>query len=309
VGKDPTGRIHLRAYHEAGQVNIEIQDDGRGIDGERIAASAVEKGLAREDRVAAMSTSDKVNLIFLPGFSMSEEITELSGRGVGMDVVKTNLDKLGGLVDIDSRPGEGTTVHVKLPLTLAIIPSLLVSNGSERYAIPQVNVVELLRVPAARIPERIEWLGEAPVVRLRDELLPLLRLSDILGTGPDRNAAASIAEEPSGLNVVVVFTGIFKYGLVVDRLHDSEEIVVKPLGRHLNDCKGYAGATILGDGRVALILDVGDLAELADLASISGSAQETKATETGPSAQEEAPTLLLFRNAETTRFAVPLELV
>ena len=315
-GKDPVGKLKLKAYHEAGQVNIEIIDDGRGIDGEKIAGSAVAKGLASEELVKGMSPREKVNLIFLPGFSMSDEITEISGRGVGMDVVKTNLDTLGGLVDIDSKPGKGTTIHIKLPLTLAIIPSLLVSDGNGRYAIPQVNVVELMRIPPSRIAEKIERVGDARVVRLRDELLPLVSLSGMLGLD-DPEAVyrqSNVPECPGegdgrGLNVVVVFTGIFKYGIVVDKLHDTEEIVVKPLGRHLRDCRGYAGATILGDGRVALILDVTDLAAKADLATLSGSARESEPAEAALGRDEERQTLLLFRNAEQSRLAVPLELV
>ncbi|MDM8552319.1 hybrid sensor histidine kinase/response regulator [Desulfobacterales bacterium HSG2] len=315
-GKDPVGNIRLRAYHEAGQVNIEISDDGRGMDGEQIAGSAIAKGLASEELVRGMSPGEKVNLIFLPGFSTSDKITDLSGRGVGMDVVKTNFDRLGGLVDIDSEPGKGTTIHIKLPLTLAIIPSLLVSDGNERYAIPQVNVVELMRIPHSQIKERIEHVGNAQVVRLRDKLLPLMRLADILMPERSRadqkelgNCKLSLTNERRGVNIVVVSGGIFKYGMIVDELHDSEEIVVKPLGRHLKDCRGYAGATILGDGRVALILDVSDLARLSDLASISGSVRDTESAEKDTLPAEDQQTLLLFRNSEKTRFAVPLELV
>ncbi|MCP4109506.1 MAG: hybrid sensor histidine kinase/response regulator [Desulfobacteraceae bacterium] len=308
-GKDPVGRIHIKAYHEAGQVNIEISDDGRGMDGESIAGSAIAKGLASEELVRGMLPGEKVNLIFLPGFSMSDKITDLSGRGVGMDVVKTNLDRLGGLVDIDSEPGKGTTINIKLPLTLAIIPSLLVSDSNERYAIPQVNVVELLRIPPSRVKNRIEHVGNAQVVRLRDILLPLMRLSDILRPENCENQQHSrISGEKRGINIVVVSTGIFKYGMIVDQLHDSEEIVVKPLGRHLKDCRGYAGATILGDGRVALILDIADLARLAELASLSGSVRGESAEKVVLPAEDQQ-TLLIFRNSEKTRFAVPLELV
>ncbi len=312
LGKDPVGRIRLKAYHEAGQVNIQIIDDGRGIDGDRIAESAVAKGLASKELVKGMPPREKVSLIFLPGFSMSDKITDLSGRGVGMDVVKTNLDSLGGLVDIDSEPGRGTTIHIKLPLTLAIIPSLLVSDGRERYAIPQVNVVELMRIPPTRIADKIEQVGTARVVRLRDELLPLMNLFDVLNAGDgsaNRTPESSAGLDGRGVNIVVVSTGVFKYGIVVDRLHDSEEIVVKPLGRHLRDCRGYAGATILGDGRVALILDVTDLAAMAELATLSGTARAAAAEGGAPRREEDRQTLLLFRNSENTRFAVPLELV
>ncbi|MEE4356832.1 MAG: hybrid sensor histidine kinase/response regulator [Desulfococcaceae bacterium] len=316
-GKDPVGRIHLKAYHEAGQVNIEIRDDGRGMDGESIAASAVAKGLLTEDAVRGMSDREKISLIFLPGFSMSEKITDISGRGVGMDVVKTNLDRLGGIVDIDSEPGKGSSIHIKLPLTLAIIPSLLVSDAEERYAIPQVNVVELLRIGPSQIRNRIEHVGNAQVVRLRNKLLPLLRLGNILRPEPSDRASDRpsdrknplLINEKRGINIVVVSTGIFKYGIIVDRLHDSEEIVVKPLGRHLTDCQGYAGATILGDGRVALILDVADLARMAELASVSASVRDAASEGKVPLPAEDQQTLLLFRNSEKTRFAVPLELV
>lgn len=315
-GKNPVGAIRLKAFHEAGQVHIEIWDDGKGMDGESIARSAIAKGLASEGPVKGMSPKEKVNLIFLPGFSMSDKITDLSGRGVGMDVVKTNLDRLGGIVDIDSEPGKGTAIHIKMPLTLAIIPSLLVSDGNEWHAIPQVNVVELMRIPPSRIKDRIEQVGNAQVVRLRDELLPLLKLADILRPKrlyPDQkqpdNCKFSHSNERRGVNIVVVSTGVFKYGMIVDGLHDSEEIVVKPLGRHLKDCRGYAGATILGDGRVALILDVANLARLAELASISGSIRESEAAEKAMLPAEDQLTLLLFRNSAKTRFAVPLELV
>lgn len=313
LGKNPRGHIHLKAYHEAGQVNIEISDDGKGMDGNQIAERAVARGLVNVDLVRSMPREEKVNLIFLPGFSTSDQVTDISGRGVGMDVVKTNLDKLGGIVDIDSEPGEGTTIRIKLPLTLAIIPSLLVSDGKERYAIPQVNVVELLRIPPAAIRDRIEQVGDAMVIRLRDKLLPLLRLSEILGTadekirsGPDTETGET---RRKGVSIVFVSTGAFQYGMIVDALHDSEEIVVKPLGRHLKECRGYAGATILGDGRVALILDVIDLARMAELISISTTERAPDLKEKDLADEANAQTLLLFRNTETARFAVPLELV
>ncbi|MBU1139290.1 MAG: chemotaxis protein CheA, partial [Proteobacteria bacterium] len=294
VGKSPKGLVILKAYHEAGQVVIEISDDGKGLDGNILGASAITKGLITAEQLQLMSDKEKVNLIFLPGFSMAKQVTDVSGRGVGMDVVKTNLDKLGGQVDIISEPGHGTTISIKLPLTLAIIPCQIIMTGGERYAIPQVNLEELLRIPAKHVKERVERVGNAEVVRLRGNLLPLIRLSDVLGiertyfdintnkykqdrrerisdrrgkespffkneddntqeseintvdaegarSNSDRRYAAS-----SALNIVVVSNGALKYGLIVDRLQDSEEIVIKPLGRHLQQCKGYAGATIMG---------------------------------------------------------------
>ncbi|KJS28508.1 MAG: hypothetical protein VR64_24325 [Desulfatitalea sp. BRH_c12] len=358
-GKAPTGHIFLKAYHEAGQVNIEISDDGKGLDGHKLAAKAIEKGLISEDQAKLMSAREKNNLIFLPGFSTAETVTDVSGRGVGMDVVKTNLDQLGGLIDIESVTGKGTTIHIKLPLTLAIIPCQIVVTGGERYAIPQVNLEELLRIPAEQVSKRIERVGNANVVRLRGNLLPLIRLTDIIGVAPrykdpgtgeekddrrkaiaDRrsrkspllskddmveNPADEIAPETlpersegrryhanSALNIVVVSTGDMKYGLVVDNLHDSEEIVVKPLGRDLKKCKGYAGATIMGDGRVALILDVSNLAKMAGLSSIEGSARAAEVAQAEHEihrTNRDKQSLLVFRSGENEQFAAPLGLV
>lgn len=362
--KAEVGQIYLKAYHEAGQVNIEIADDGKGLNGELLAQKAVDKGLITEDQAKVMSEKEMVNLIFLPGFSTAEKITDVSGRGVGMDVVKTNLDKLGGLIDIDSEAGKGSTIRIKLPLTLAIIPCQVVNTGGERYAIPQVNLEELLRIPADQVRDRIERVGDAEVVRLRGDLLPLVKLADIIGASPlfydsktdtyrpdrrqsisddrevqtalfteendtvaeqapaaeaagDANEAAGKLKErryraASALNIVVVSTGTMKYGLVVDELHDSEEIVVKPLGRDLKKCRGYAGATIMGDGRVALILDVSNLARMAGLTSVESSikARELKAaTEASLKDTTDRQSLLIFRSAEEEQFAAPLSLV
>jgi len=360
AGKEREGHVRLRAYHEGGQVNIEISDDGKGVDGEKVAAKAVARGLLTEERVEAMSPKEKVHLIFLPGFSTAEEVTDVSGRGVGMDVVRTNLNRLGGQVDVESEPGAGCTVRIKLPLTLAIIPSLLVSAGGERYAIPQVNLDELLRIPAHRVKERVEVVGDVEVVRLREKLLPLLALSDVLGvrrtyrepeTGeekPDRRRRIADRRSPatdlgkgrdprekreaeeggsapeterrrrggdrrhrpeSAVNIAVVSAGALKYGLVVDELHDSEDIVVKPLGRHLKKCRGYAGATILGDGRVALILDVATLARMAELTSVEEAEKLSETAREAAVYRRNLQSLLVFRNAEEERFAVPLGLV
>ena len=360
-GKNPVGKIFLKAYHEAGQVNIEISDDGKGLNGQVLTQKALEKGLISEEQAKVMSDKERTNLIFLPGFSTAEKVTDVSGRGVGMDVVKTNLDKLGGIIDIDSELGKGSTIRIKLPLTLAIIPCQIVMTGNERYAIPQVNLEELLRIPASQVKDRIERVGDAEVVRLRGNLLPLIKLSDVIGTNTvyvdpktgnknlDRRKALSDRRSKksplvrdndtetskiegenkrvntqarqsedrryhatSALNVVVVSTGAMKYGLVVDELHDSEEIVVKPLGRDLKSCKGYAGATIMGDGRVALILDVANLAQEAGLTSIEGSSRAAEVAAENLRAireQKDRQSLLVFRSAENEQFAAPLNMV
>jgi len=367
AGKHPIGRIHLKAFHEAGQVNIEITDDGRGLDGEKLALEAAEKGFIPRERRAALSENEKIQLIFIPGFSMTQAVTDLSGRGVGMDVVKTNLDRLGGQIDLETESGEGTTVRIKVPLTLAIIPSQIILTEDERYAIPQVNLLELIRVPAEQVQKRVEIVGDAEVVRLRSRLLPLLRLSDLLGIqrtykdpgnekprsdrreriadrrsrksplfgsldedgGCRDSASLESAREKgsnprprssngrryrvaSGLNIAVVSSGDMKYGLVVDALFDSEEIVVHPLGRHLKHTKGYAGATIMGDGRVALILDVMELAQLAELSAVHESARAkelAKEKEAAAKFGRDRQSLLVFRNAHDEQFAVPLNQV
>ena len=359
LGKSEMGLVVLKAYHEAGQVVIEISDDGKGLDGDVLAASAVNKGLLTVEQAQIMSDKEKINLIFLPGFSTAKEVTDVSGRGVGMDVVKTNLDQLGGNVDIISEVGHGTTISIKLPLTLAIIPCQIIMMGCERYAIPQVNLEELLRIPASQVKERVERVGDAEVVRLRGNLLPLIRLADVIGVkrtfwddsdktlkedrrelisdrrgmnsphfrsneqgttvsdAQNSNRGERAAQDrrtspASALNIVVVSTGAMKYGLIVDRLQDSEEIVIKPLGRHLQHCKGYAGATIMGDGRIALILDVANLARMARLTSIDGTdrAHEVAiAQEEAKRAQKDKQALLIFRNSETEQFGVPLNQV
>ena len=302
-GKPAAGSIQLHAFHEAGQVIIEISDDGRGISPAKVAASALAKGLITPEQVRIMSDKEKGFLILLPGFSTAERVTDISGRGVGMDVVKTNIEKLNGLIDIESEPGRGSVFRIKLPLTLAIIPCLFVATGGQRYAIPQVSVVETIRIAAAQVRERIERVGDAEVLLLRGSIIPIIHLARTLDVS-----------EPDGvsgdLNLVVVSTGIMQYGMVVQHLHDSEEIVVKPLGRHVRHLKEYAGATIMGDGRVALILDVSGLAQVSGIATISGAARA--GLEQADSSREvhgESRAFLTFFNGGAQQLAVPLELV
>ena len=298
--KPALGTVILAARHQAGQVVIEISDDGKGLAGDKIGASAVAKGMITAEQLLRMSENEKQELIFMPGVSTAEKLSNVSGRGVGMDVVKTNLDRLGGKVEIDSAPGRGSAFRIKLPLTLAIIPSLLVSDSGERFAIPQVSVGELIRIPADQIEQRTDRAGDAELVLLRDRLVPLLYLCDALGSPrPERGSRA--------LNIVLVDSGTIEYGLVVAELHDTVEIVVKPMGRHLQGLVEYAGATILGDGQVAVILDVAGLAARAGLArggNRSAAAPLAEEDRTG-----ELRSLLLFQNAPGEDCAVPIELV
>ena len=251
VGKPGQGRLLLRAFHESGQVVVEITDDGKGIDPDHILRVAIERGVVTRDQAARMDAREVVNLIFQPGFSTATEVTNVSGRGVGMDVVRTNIERIGGTVDMQSQVGVGTTCRVRIPLTLAIIPALVVGEGEERYAIPQANLVELVRLEAEDRARNVEVIAGAPLLRLRGHLLPLVTLAEVLGRP---------ARESDALTVVVVQADDLRFGLCVDEVHDTQEIVVKPIGRQLKAMPTYAGATIMGDGRVALILDVPGIA-------------------------------------------------
>ncbi|MCG8685208.1 MAG: chemotaxis protein CheW [Desulfobacterales bacterium] len=344
-GKDTTGRIHIKAYHEAGKVNILVSDDGQGLNPDELADTAVLNQVVTREQADNMTEKQKLELIFNPGFSIES----------GLHAVAGAIEHLGGAVELDAEPDKGMDILIKLPLTLAIIPSQITIAGDERYAIPQINLSELLRIPASEVKDRIEKVGDAEVIRLRGELLPLMDLAHMLGiektyihnrvTGErkqdrrkniadrrskhhpvedesvDIESVASNREltqrkeedrrqsRSSAINIAVVSSGDLKYGLIVDKLQDAEEIVVKPLGRHLKDCRAYSGATIMGDGKVALILDVGNLAQMARLSNVSKAARvggdKEQTTETG----KDKIALLTFRNGLNEHFAVPLDLV
>ena len=306
--KLPVGILKLRAFHEGGQVNIEVTDDGAGLNGERIRQKAVERGLVPAQQAVRMSDRDIFNMIFLPGFSTAEKVTNVSGRGVGMDVVKTNVEKIGGTVDVQSTACQGTTVKIKIPLTLAIIPALMVTSGNERFAIPQVSLLELVRMESGDCGKGIEMVHGAPVYRLRGRLLPLVYL----------NRELQLAQEIINLNqdhaanIVVVQADGREFGLVVDEITDTEEIVVKPLGKQLKGVTAYSGATIMGDGRVALILDILGLAQRAQVISARESALADKEQEKKAAKEEVArdhQTLLVVQCGENGRMAIPLSLV
>ncbi len=301
-GKNPEGRLSLRAYHEGGQVNIEIVDDGGGIDPEKIKTKALSKNLITPQDASHMSDRELINLIFAQGFSTVETVSHLSGRGVGMDVVKSNIEKIGGTVDIQSKVGQGTTLKVKIPLTLAIIPALIVTCGTLRYAIPQVSLMELVRLEVVEGESAIETIQGSPVYRLRGNLLPLVYLKEALEIEGPSNSDA--------VNVAILQAGSCQFGLVVDGINDSEEIVVKPLGKLFNGITTYAGATIMGDGKVVLILDAMGLAQKAHVVDQEGRDHVRKDVND----QEEAKgidyqTLLVFSPGNETRMAVPLSMV
>jgi chemotaxis protein histidine kinase CheA len=425
AGKDATGVLTLRAFHEGGQVNIEISDDGAGLNADRIRKKAIERGLTSSEQAARMPDRDIFNLIFLPGFSTAEKITNVSGRGVGMDVVKTNVEKIGGTVDVQSTAGKGTTVRVKIPLTLAIIPALVVRCSGERFAIPQISLTELVRLESGK---GIETVHGAPVYRLRGQLLPLVylsqtlkahptgqdgssqivyrgelmdfagarekhhqwlgRLKDVLAgkttmtveqAGSPRECALGkwlysvglkdygvipeihtleqahqnfhgavrevVAAKAGGddthsnemfaqvaplsqkvvdllisvekaaielrnVNIVVLQAEGQQFGLVVDDILDTEEIVVKPLGKQLKGISAYSGATIMGDGRIALILDVLGLAQRSQvIAEARDSARDEQHSETSKAESRDEHAMLLAENGMEGRVAIPLSLV
>ena len=301
-GKPPTGSLQIKAFHEGGQVNIQVSDDGAGVNTQRVKQLAVERGIISQQQADSISDKDAVKLIFTPGFSTAKKVTNVSGRGVGMDVVRSNIERIGGTVDLQSEFGQGTTLTVKIPLTLAIIPALMVSTAGQRFAIPQINVVELVGLEGEDLAKGIETVRNVEVYRLRGALLPIIRLTDVLGV--QRNGQGSKAAY-----LVVLTTGNEQIGLLVDWVHDTEEIVVKPLSKHLKHLKAYAGATILGDGKVALILDVGGIVASVGLEFESVQEEASSEARKEVAAGEELREILLFRLGSDQQFAMPLGLV
>ncbi len=303
LGKPQIGTIRISAFHQSGKVCIRIEDDGAGIDPNLIRSMAIENNLMSQHAALSMSDADAIRFVFTPGFSTATQVTELSGRGVGMDVVRANIEQLGGTVDIESRVGQGTAVHITLPLTLAIIPSMIVGCAEERFAIPQANISELVRIAENEKSTRINTVQGAEVLELRGNLLPLVHLASTLGFDNRRENT-----ERRGVNILVLESGHTRYGLVVDTLHDNEEIVVKPLGKHLRDIEYIAGATILGDGYVAIILDVVGLANHIQLRNVDS--RDSKLVEPDPDTLGiEQHRLLLFANHPEELFAVPMAMV
>jgi two-component system chemotaxis sensor kinase CheA len=283
AGKDPEGTLRLRAMQEGSHVLIEVADDGAGIAVDRVREKAIERGLISAERAAVLSERELLQLIFLPGFSTAKEVTNVSGRGVGMDVVRTNVEKIGGKVEIDSRAGKGTTLRLRIPLTLAIIPALIVRSLQQSFALPQGALSELVHVPAEEAATTIEWIEDAPLYRLRGKLLPLVFLDRLLtpsgaeGRMRDRDSFIAILDADGR-----------RFGLVIDGLADPEEIVVKPLSAAFKGIGLYSGATVLGNGDLALILDPGSIAIKASVAM---------------SSEEEAARAADEEDAETTKTA------
>jgi two-component system chemotaxis sensor kinase CheA len=299
AGKPGTGTIALDAYHESGHIFIRIADDGRGLDLERIRQKAIANGLATEAAIARMSEQQILQFIFRAGFSTAEKVTSVSGRGVGMDVVRTNIERIGGTIELSSVAGRGTTFLIKIPLTLAIVAALIVEASGQRFAIPQLNVVELVGV-SDRSDARIETINTSPVLRLRDRLLPLVSLRGVLSMEAGENRDRF---------VVVAQVGAHTFGIIVDRVFDTEEIVVKPVAPILRGTRFYVGNTILGDGSVIMILDPNGLSSAAG--QIEAADAQTGQGKAGAADAQagDLTSFLLFRTGSGELKAIPLELV
>lgn len=262
-GKPERGTIRLEAFHEGGHIVIEIRDDGKGLNAEAIRRKAIERELVRPEVADTLSDTQIFKFIFEPGFSTAERITNVSGRGVGMDVVRSNIEKIGGTIELSSVVGQGTSFRIKIPLTLAILSALIVGTGGQSFAIPQIGVVELVRI-AEENRGLIENVNGSLFFRLRETLLPLVRLADVLHLAP---------REDGGGSIVVCQVGAHRFGLMVDEIFDTHEIVIKPIGRMVRDVREYSGTTILGDGRVIMILDVPSIAETSGAGEHAGGAK------------------------------------
>ncbi|MCZ2823084.1 MULTISPECIES: chemotaxis protein CheA [unclassified Modestobacter] len=300
AGKPAEGVLTLRARHESGQVVVEVADDGAGIDPVKIGAKAVERGLLTPDALSRMSPADILQLVFLPGFSTAAAVTNVSGRGVGMDVVKTNIESIGGTIEVESVPGRGTCTRLRIPLTLAIVPALTIECAGDRYAIPQISLQELVALDAEKAAAAVEEVGGASVYRLRGELLPLVHLADVLGLPSDRHDGHVV--------IAVLRSEGRRFGLVVDRVINTEEIVVKAVGGQMKAIGLYSGATVLGDGAVALILDVQALARRA-LRAETAERQEARVAASVTIAVQERQRMLLAAIGGGRRVAIPLDTV
>jgi two-component system, chemotaxis family, sensor kinase CheA len=301
AGKSAEGCVRLKAYHQSGSVVIEVSDDGAGIALERVLAKAVERKLVTAEQAAAMSEREALQLIFLPGFSTAAAVTTVSGRGVGMDVVRANVERVGGSVEVESRLGMGTTLRLRVPLTLAIVPSLVVRSGGQSFALPQSALVELVDLPTDDAAQAVQRIGSTEVYRLRESLLPMIWLDRLLGLEP------CVAEQQQGHYIAVLEAEGCRYGLVVDDLVSPEEIVVKPLSAVLREIGVFSGATVLGNGTLALILDVGATAARAGVKPVEEELVELKTM--AATQQVEELSLLVFEDRLRERTSLPLSVV
>ena len=304
-GKPAEGRIQLRAFHEGGQIVVEVKDDGAGIDCENVAQRAVERGLITPERGRTIGDADVMELLFEAGFSTSDEVTTISGRGVGLDVVRENVERMGGAVELESAPGEGTTLRMRVPLTLAIVPAMIARCGDQTFAVPHSTLLEMVVVHTREKASVIQRIGNANMFLLRDRLIPLLDLSDLLGIG---------GYQPNGFYIAILEAKGRRFGLIVDDITEPQEIVVKPLSRVLSGLNAYSGATILGDGQIALILDTTSLARSARLCdarehAVAENAKKRVVHVAAAPGDAVGVPMLVFANHRHERSVVPLAYV
>ena len=302
AGKPSEGLVSMRARHQSGSVVIEIEDDGQGISRERVLAKAVAQGLVSEERAAQMTLREAQQIIFLPGFSTAAAISHVSGRGVGMDVVRTNVEKVGGTIEVESCEGRGTVLRLRVPLTLAIVPALVVQSGGQTFCIPQGSLAELVCVMNNEAEVAVERIGEVELYRLRDELLPMVWLDHLLGLEADRGRYCV-----KGFYLAVLESDGCRFGLVVDELMAPEEIVVKPVSAILREIGLFSGATVLGNGTLAMILDVGATALRAGMSKVA--AEKPKVLAPAESVEEKTPSFLIFEDRDEGRVALPLSVI
>lgn len=301
AGKPETGKIVLRSYHQGGHIMIEISDDGRGLPLEKIKKKLLQNRLVTEEQLQALSVQQIQQYIFHPGFSTADQITAVSGRGVGMDVVRANIEKIGGSIEMRSIEGKGTHFTIKIPLTLAIVSALIIGTGEDRFAIPQLSVSELVLI-SAESAHKIEYVNNARVLRLRGNLLPLLDLEELTGR-------PAPADDGRARYVVVTRVAQFLFGIIVDKVYDLEEIVVKPVTRLLKDMPLFSGNTILGDGQVIMILDPAGVLKAAGMSDVLDSLRAPEVEETAAQAQGAELQLLLFKAGDETLKAAPLHMI
>lgn len=304
AGKKETGTIHLNAYHEGGFIIIRISDDGKGLDAQKILAKAIEKGMVTAEKAGEMGEKQILSYIMRPGFSTAEKITNVSGRGVGMDVVRSNIEKIGGVIDMDSVLGKGTSFTIQIPLTLAIISALIFEIDGHRYAIPQMNIQELVSIKRTS-KDMVEYIKNQPVLRLRDRIIPLLDSAALFGQG-----SIDMAEHNDHL-IVVINIGSSCYGIIVDRVYDTEEVVIKSISSLLKNTNIFAGNTILGDGRVIMILDPAAIARKfnveKELHNLRAETEKHQAMQI--KSREEKASMLVFKAGDGARKAIPLAMV
>lgn len=310
AGKPEVGHVFIRAYHEGGQVVVEVSDDGKGLDTEKIKKKALDNKIITHEKADQMTDKEIYALIFAPGFSTAEKVSSVSGRGVGMDVVRTNIEKIGGAVDLDATKGKGTSIRLKIPLTLAIVPAMTIRCGDQRFAIPQVKLLELIRIEEGNESEegasKLEYLQGQPMYRLRGDLLPVIHLREVLNL-PDDSTKAD-----DGVSNIVVLNADGKYfGLTVDEILDTADIVVKPVSQFLKAVSIFSGATVMGDGSVALILDVGGVSEKIKLVAERNDSDEVavQSSEDESAYYKEMQEFLVFNVNASNKYAIPLCLV